>query len=553
MPAMESRAHGIGAKRIGTGVAAPEPERDPEVVASYLEDASGYPVAPAAGLLRPASIEEAAAFLRGTSGRGVSVLPQAARTSLTGGAVPRGEVIVSCERWDAIGPVREYGGSAVLRVGAGVRLDRLERELAGLGYFFPPVPTYHQAMLGGIVATNAGGAATFKYGVTRDWVRGLRVLLADGDLLEIERGQALARPGESFLVVGSDGRRVEVPATSHRLPGLRKISAGYHASDPLDLVDLFVGSEGTLGIVVDADLELARSPAAVVTGLAFVEGEREALALADALRRAGREARGHAGSREPDVRAIEYLDANGLDLLRRHGDAERLRVTVPDEARAALLLEVEIAEWEGAEAAEAAIVAGLDGGGGGHDGPLFRLVRILARHLPADALELALPGDARRAEALAAFREAVPKRVNEILAERRRRDAGVRKVGGDLIVPVDQAGAALATWRTALEEAGLDHATWGHISDGNLHPNVLARSTQEVETAEAVLLGIADDAIARGGAPLSEHGVGRSRLKQEMLRRFVGEPALARMREIKRSLDPEWRLAPGVLIGDIPR
>lgn len=553
MPAMESRAPGIGAKRIDTGVAVPAPERDPEVVASYLEDASGYPVAPAAGLLRPASVEEAAAFLRATSGRGVSVLPQAARTSLTGGAVPRGEVILSCERWDAIGPVREYGGSAVVRVGAGVRLDRLERELARLGCFFPPVPTYHQAMLGGIVATNAGGAATFKYGVTRDWIRGLRVLLADGDLLEIERGQALARPGESFLVVGSDGRRVEIPATSHRLPRLRKISAGYHASDPLDLVDLFVGSEGTLGIVVDADLELARSPAAVVTGLAFVEGEAEAFALSDALRRAGREARSRAGSREPDVRALEYVDASGLDLLRRHGDAERLRVTVPDEARAALLLEVEMAKWEGSGAAEAAIVAALDGGGGGHDGPLFRLVRILARHLPADALELALPGDTRRAETLAAFREAVPKRVNEILAERRRRDAGVRKVGGDLIVPVDQVGPALAAWHGALDGAGLEHATWGHISDGNLHPNALARSTQEVEAAEAVLLGIADDAISRGGAPLSEHGVGRSRLKQEMLRRFVGEPALTRMREIKRALDPEWRLAPGVLLGDIPR
>jgi D-lactate dehydrogenase (cytochrome) len=553
MPAMDSRAPDIEARRIDTGIAVPEPERDPEVVASYLEDASGYPVAPAAGLLRPASVEEAAAFLRATTGRGVSVLPQAARTSLTGGAVPRGEVILSCERWDTIGPVLEYGGSAVVRVGAGVRLDRLERELAELGFFFPPVPTYHLAMLGGIVATNAGGAATFKYGVTRDWVRGLRVLLADGDLLEIERGQALARPGESFLVVRSDGRRVEIPATSHRLPALPKISAGYHASDPLDLVDLFVGSEGTLGIVVDADLELARSPAAVVTGLAFVETEPEALALADDLRRAGRKARSHAGSREPDVRALEYVDGNGLDLLRRHGDAARLRVTVPDEARAAVLLEVEIADWEGAEAAEAAIVAALDGGGGDHDGPLFRLVRILACHLSADALELALPGDARRAELLAAFREAVPRRVNEILAERRRRDAGVRKVGGDLIVPVDQAGAALAAWRSALDGAGLEHATWGHISDGNLHPNALARSAREVEAAEAVLLGIADDAIARGGAPLSEHGVGRSGLKQEMLRRFVGEPAVARMREIKRALDPEWRLAPGVLLGDIPR
>ena len=552
MPFMDPSKADVHARRIDAGVVPPEPTRDREVVGAYSEDASGYPVAPAAGLVRPASAEEAAAFLRATAGHGVAILPQAARTSLTGGAVPRGEVILSCERWSAIGPVREYAGSASVRVGAGVRLDALQTTLAALGWYFPPVPTYHEAMVGGVVATNAGGAATFKYGVTRQWVRGLRVLLANGDLLEIERGQALARPGEWFRIGTSDGRVVDVPTTSHRLPALRKISAGYFAADPLDLVDLIVGSEGTLALVVDADLDLVRRPEAIVTGLAFLESDAAALRLAEALREAGRNARGGTDSREPDVRAVEFVDGAGLDLLRRHGDAERLRITVPDDARAAILLETEVPGWPGREAAEAAILAALDGGGATHDGPVFRLVRILAAHLPADALELALPGDEMRAAALSAFREAVPKRVNEILAGRRRESPGVRKVGGDLIVPVDRLEGALEAWNLALDRAGLEHATWGHVSDGNLHPNTLARDADEVVRAEAVLLALADDAIARGGAPLSEHGVGRGALKQEMLRRFVGDDAVARMRQIKRAFDPEWRLAPGVLLSAHP-
>jgi D-lactate dehydrogenase (cytochrome) len=549
---MEPARADLRALRIDAGVAPPDPVTDPQVLGGYAEDASGYPVAPAAGLLRPGAPEEAAAFLRATAGRGVAILPQAARTSLTGGAVPRGEVIVSCERWTSIGAVREYGGSASVRVGAGVRLSTLQESLADLGWYFPPVPTYHEAMVGGVVATNAGGAATFKYGVTRQWVRGIRVLLAGGDLLEIERGQALARPGERFRIEDAGGRVFEVPTPNHRLPSLRKLSAGYFASDPLDLVDLIVGSEGTLALVVDADLDLVPVPGAVVTALAFVEREGAALQLAAALRDAGRRARSGADPRDPDVRAVEYVDGAGLDLLRRHGDAERLRVNVPEEARGAILLECEMDRWDGREAAEAAILAALDGGGPAHDGPLFRLVRILAAHVPADGMELALPGDEGRASALSAFREAVPKRVNEILAARRRDDPGVRKVGGDLIVPVDRIADALAAWRAALERAGLEHATWGHVSDGNLHPNALARSAAEVERAEAVLLELADDAIGRGGSPLSEHGVGRSALKQEMLRRFVGDAAIARMREIKRALDPEWRLAPGVLLSAHP-
>jgi D-lactate dehydrogenase (cytochrome) len=529
------------------GDAVPEPVVDPGILEAYLEDASGNPPGRAAGLLRPASEGEAAAFLRATAGRGVAILPQAARSSLTGGAVPDGEIVVSVEKFDTIGQVERRAGGARVSAGAGVRLKDLQRELAPQGLFYPPVPTYQEAMLGGTVATNAGGAATFKYGVTRQWVRGLRVLLFNGDLLVLERGDAVARRGGCFRVQLSDGRVLDVPVPDWRLPDLKKISAGYHASDPLDFVDLFVGSEGTLGLITEVTVDLVAAPPAVMTGLVFPEGLDAAVAIAADLRQAALSARRSGDRAGPDVRAIELVDSRALELLRLHGDARKLRVSIPDGAGAGLLFEIELPERLGNDEAQSLLAAFLEEGGGVPDGPLERLLRVLARHGVLLSLDLAFPEDGARREALHEFREAVPKRVNEILASRRLDDPAARKIGGDLIVPFERVGEMLHLYEDGFSRRGLEFAIWGHVSDGNLHPNAMPRTSGEARLAVEALLEFADEAARRGGAPLSEHGVGKSAVKQEMLRRFLGEDAVASMRTIKAALDPEWRFAPGVL------
>jgi len=517
------------------------------ILEAYLTDASGAAPGSAAGLVRLPGEAAAAAWLRQTATRGLKVQIQAARSSLTGGAVPQGEVVLSVEPMQERGPVIDRRGLGRVTVQPGMRLCDLQRSLAVEGFFYPPVPTYQQAMIGGTVSTNAGGAATFKYGVTRNWVHGLRVLLFNGDLLVLERGQYVARRGESFTIALTDGRKLTVPVPDYRLPDVKKVSAGYHAADPLDLIDLFIGSEGTLGLITAITVNLRPLPPAVVTGLAAVTDPKLALLLAAALRDAAERAREAQDPRGPDIRAIEWLDDRSLEILREHDEPRRLRVELAPDACGAVLFELELPEPTSSDDVLATLAGYVERRETLEDYPLTRLASILEDHGALDSLQFALADDPQRQQALTGLREAVPTRVSEILSRRRAESPGVEKVGGDLIVPLGELPGMIQLFRSSFERRGLEYAVWGHLSDGNLHPNALPRNAGEVRSGFEALLEFADEAARRGGCPLSEHGVGRSPIKQQILRRFLGEPAIEQMRRIKLALDPDARFAPGVL------
>jgi D-lactate dehydrogenase (cytochrome) len=165
-----------------------------------------------------------------------------------------------------------------------------------------------------------------------------------------------------------------------------------------------------------------------------------------------------------------------------------------------------------------------------------------------DQLEVALPGDRLRAERLARLREAVPDAVNQrIKAAQRAGAPGVRKTAADMTVPFEHIPEMIRVYRDGFRRRNLPHALWGHISDGNLHANLIPRSPEDVRLAEQAILEFGDAARRLGGCPLSEHGVGRSRVKQELLRRLYGKAGIEQMRRVKNALDPVWLLSPGTL------
>jgi D-lactate dehydrogenase (cytochrome) len=174
--------------------------------------------------------------------------------------------------------------------------------------------------------------------------------------------------------------------------------------------------------------------------------------------------------------------------------------------------------------------------------------RILERFgLLASAVP-ALPGEEERRRALFALREAVPEGMNaRVRAAALSSGEPVSKSGGDVIVPFERFGEALARYREILAATGLDAAIWGHISDGNVHPNLVATGAATMETARAAQLEIGKVAIELGGSPLAEHGTGRNPVKKTLLAMLHGQDGVESMRATKRALDPDWLLAPGVL------
>ena len=245
--------HRITARTARGGDAAPQIDASADTVGRFLEDAAHFPGGHATGVSFPRTEAEVAALLRAHR----TVLPVGAQSSLTGGATPRGDVVLSTSRLNRIIDI----GDDRVRVEAGVTLADLDAALATAGRYYPPAPTFTGAFVGGTVATNAAGAATFKYGATRDWVEAMTVILPTGDVLDIDRGAVHAHADGYFEVILGSGT-VRVPVPRYRMPDVPKLSAGYFAAPGMDLIDLFIGAEGTLGVVVNVTLRVvARRPA----------------------------------------------------------------------------------------------------------------------------------------------------------------------------------------------------------------------------------------------------------------------------------------------------
>jgi len=529
-------SHTIQAREPHGSAARLSIDRSPDAIATHLEDAAHFPGGQADGIARPQSEADVAALLS-TAAR---VLPIGAQSSVTGGATPDGGLLLSTDKLTSI----ELTGSDHVRAGAGVPLDALQAWLAERGRWYAPVPTFTGAFVGGVVATNAAGAATFKYGATLAWVDGLTVVLPCGHVLDLVRGGVRAE-GDHFEIACSHGTR-RVPVGRYVMPAVPKISAGYFSAPGMDLIDLFIGAEGTLGVIVDVTLRVLPARPPVAFAVVPVTTERAALDLVRGLRGASQDTWRTRDAAGIDVAAIESLDRRCLDVLREDGIDRAQSVEIPKDAEVLLLIQLELPASSSAAGAFDDIATALDPGA--PDTRLGRFARAIAAAGALDQTELALPDDVRRARQLLLLREAAPIGVNRRVGDAKRQvDWRIDKTAGDMIVPFERFADMMAMYRRGYERRGLDYAVWGHISDGNVHPNVIPRSYADVIAGRDAILEFGREVVAMGGSPLAEHGVGRSTLKQQLLRLLYGDAAINDMRSIKSAIDPDWTLAPGVI------
>lgn len=516
----------------------PPLQRDPDILIGRQKDAAGISGTLAQGLFIPQNEAQLVTFLR--KNPQTPLLVQGARTSLTGGATPQKDILISLEKWNQITQLSPHQ----VRVSTGVYLRDLLQFLAQDQKYYPPVPTFDGATLGGTLATNAAGAATFKYGTTREWVLRIRMILRNGDILDLTRGQYFVEPGDEIVLSGQSTQTFYIP-TTYQYPPLKKASLGYYVRPHMDLIDFFIGNEGTLGIFSEADLKILPRRK-VLTGLVFFSQISTALACTKELREKSLQTQINSQAQGIDIRSIEYMDNVCLKLLRSSSWPQTLKVSIALEDQAALLFELELETTFPENQVQEDLFLVFEKKSYSPS-PITQLAEIFQKYQVLDRMELAFPEEIERHRQLCAIREAVPICVNEWIAQKQKDEPLIYKCAGDMIVPFEKLEAALQFYQHLFEKHSLQYAIWGHVSDGNVHPNVLPRTVAEMKSGQNALREMAQYVKEQGGCPMSEHGVGKHPLKKQMLIDFFGTPALEEMKAIKAQLDPFWTLGRGIL------
>jgi D-lactate dehydrogenase (cytochrome) len=515
-------------------------------IQSFLHDASNLAGGRAARVIFPANDAEVAEALARASREQINVTVAGAGTGVVGGRVPFDGVVLSTERLNGVGEIVRDENGGWTTAGAGVVLADFQREVRAQGLLYPPDPTETSCFIGGTVATNASGARTFKYGPTRNYVRRLKVALATGDLLDLRRGEIFADADGRVRVPLDKGRSIEARLPSYTMPATRKHAAGYFVAHEMDLIDLFIGSEGTLGVVTEAELALLPQPRGVLAGVVFFESEDELLAFVREARERSLRARDESNACNDesnavkaselssvapessdevklddegklDARALEYFDAESLKFLR-----ERYPL-VPLDAAGAVFFEQETTE----ETEESLMSAWLS---------------LVERHGALADDSWFGTNEHDRAE-MRAFRHALPVMVNEWLARR-----GQRKVSTDMAVPDEAFPQMLTFYKERLRASRLQFVIFGHIGDNHVHVNILPRADIEAVAARELYAQFIRRAVAFGGTISAEHGVGK--IKREYLRTLYGDEHLREMAALKRAFDPASILGRGNIFAE---
>ena len=444
---------------------------DPADTARYARDWIGKYVGTAPLVVRPRSTGEVATVLAACTALDVPVVPQAGNTGMVGGSVPRaGEVVLSVERMGAIEDFDE--ASATVTVQAGVVLETLQGFLAERGYDMPvDLAARGSCQIGGMIATNAGGIKVLRYGHMREQVRGLEVVLADGTVVS----------GLNILKKNNTG---------------------------LDLKQVFIGSEGTLGVITRAVLQVQPRPQAFQTALAGLASRDHLPALLQAAR-----------ARFPRLSSLEFVDGRTVAYIRK-ADPD-LRLPLAGEHAAHVVIEEESTSGE---AAGDAFASGLES--------------LLADGLIEDAV---VAGSEAQARAIWRVREAPTEAVS--------RHGLTHKF--DVTVPPGTIPAFLGEMEAlAAGFEGVRAVLFGHLGDGNVHVNMAQEPGLADDAFRAMEPALADAIYGavhgHAGSISAEHGIGVMKRAYLSLARSPEEIAL--MRTLKDALDPKGILNPGVIL-----
>jgi D-lactate dehydrogenase (cytochrome) len=433
----------------------------------------------------PEFADEAAQILSECKEESVPVTISGARTGIAGGAVPLGGAVLSTERLKGITATPDWN---TITVQAGETLDSVEEyiELERPGLFYPPDPTEKAASIGGTAATDASGAASYKYGSTRKWITRIKALLPSGTQLIIRRGEYAFSSG--ILIHPVLGRLV-LPRLDK--PQHVKNAAGLYITPEMDLIDLFIGSEGKLGLISEADLVLHAKPYAVAEFAVFCNEDQFWALRLDLM------------NTSLAVREIEAMADTCLGFLQKNTG---MSFPACD-------------SWVLLTAIEASCEKDLD--------TILETLYMLLEENGINADNTW--GGFERAERkrLKEFRHLLPETVNRIIAGISAGNRRIHKISTDTAVPALQLQAYFREMRAILVDSGVEYVVFGHAGQGHLHANLIPVNNSQLQEAEQSVKLIAEKAVQAGGTISAEHGTGK--LKNHLLELMYSRRELCEM------------------------
>lgn len=465
---------------------------NPEEFESYLSDASNYKGI-AEKVFIPETETEIIELLKQFNQDKIRVTVSGNGTGLTGSRVPEGGVVISLEKFNKI--IQLNSEEKYVTVQPGIILKDLQDFVEEKKLFYPPDPTERNCFIGATVATNSSGARTFKYGPTRDYVLALRVILPSGDTVYLERGKEKINDFTGELI-SEQNNKIVFTLPNFDMPNTKNAS-GYFCKENMDLIDLFIGSEGTLGIISELKLKLIDFREEVLSSVVFFESEEDAFNFIDEARSLSKDS-----SALLDARGLEYFDHNTLDFLRNDYTSIPLNTC-------SVWFEQEINERSD-EIADA-------------------WLELIVKH-NADPDKAWIAFDKKEQEKFKDFRHAIAWKVNEVVARR-----GLRKVGTDVSVPVEDFRIFYTWMKSLVEENKMEYVVYGHL--GNCHPHLNMIPKDEIDFAKSKELykEICKKAVEYKGTVSAEHGIGK--MKREYLLMMYGEKVVAEMAKLKTILD----------------
>jgi len=464
-----------------------------------------------------------------------------ARTGIVAGAVPFGGLILSLEKMNQWLELKysdkDKTWCLILEPGVSIKeiKERLDTKSMSLKFnndtlkafkedhrrfFYPPDPTETTALIGGTVATNASGARTFKYGATREFVKGLRVVIPNGEVLEIRRGEVKS-DREGILIIETTQGKIVVQIPTYTMPAVKN-AAGIYATPSMDIIDLFIGSEGILGVISEVEINLVPTEDNILAIMAFFPTDGDAIEFS-------RDIRGDFSGERLPLEAIEFFDTKSLELLRRKKEEEGQASTIPSippGSGSAVFFELSYKEEELDD-----LVSSVEG-------------FINKHHSSMDTTWAGF--DENELEKMKDLRHALPEAVNSIIGKRKQKFPSIHKVSTDMALPDEYLSDIFDYYVRNLASLNLDYVIFGHIGNNHLHINILPEDEIQLKASKELYTKMAEHIVNLGGTVAAEHGIGK--VKRDFLKIMFGEKGIKEMQAVKYALDPKGILNPGCMI-----